>query len=219
LSRGPGCSYASRRWECHWHPVALLGFKNLDPQRTHCQFRATGRNVHNRGRTTHSPQLSTRAAFGQSTHRFLEWRDARRRDDYPSLNPIASRRSGLNGYFAVNNAVGKIGSNLGPITPKYHTKWWCERYAEPRKSNEIAFLGLSSKQRVGSSSLPGRAICSLPLYPGQKFRRGSGESAIPGPRVLESAGGREAEPFELRDFPQGAEAAQVVGLLRWVSFR
>src|SRR5271163_3162231 len=22
-------------------------------------------------------------------------------------------------------AVGKVGSNLDPITPDYHTKWWC----------------------------------------------------------------------------------------------
>jgi hypothetical protein len=35
------------------------------------------------------------------------------------------------------------------------------KYAEPRKNNEIAHLDLSSKRRVGSSNLPGRAIFSI----------------------------------------------------------
>jgi hypothetical protein len=36
----------------------------------------------------------------------------------------------------------------GPITPEYDTKPWRKKYAEPRKSNEIARLDLSFQQRV-----------------------------------------------------------------------
>jgi hypothetical protein len=37
---------------------------------------------------------------------------------------------------------------LGPISPEYHAKPRCKKYAEPSTSNRIAFLDLSSKQTV-----------------------------------------------------------------------
>jgi len=59
--------------------------------------------------------------------------------------------------FATSRRFIPAHSNWGPITPEYRTKPSCKKYAEPRKSNEIAYLDLSSKQRVHSSNLGGRA--------------------------------------------------------------
>src|SRR5258708_30696079 len=55
----------------------------------------------------------------------------------------------------------KLGSNLGPISPKHYQKSRSKKYAEPRQINEIANQNLATNQKVGSSSPPGRAIFSL----------------------------------------------------------
>ena len=46
---------------------------------------------------------------------------------------------------------------MGPIGPEQQGKPGYMKYAEPRRINEIANQNLTSNQRVGSSSLSGRA--------------------------------------------------------------
>jgi hypothetical protein len=48
-------------------------------------------------------------------------------------------------------------SQMGPIRPEHYAKRCYKKCAEPRKSNEIAHLDLSSKQDVVGSSPTGRA--------------------------------------------------------------
>jgi len=50
---------------------------------------------------------------------------------------------------------------MGPITPEYGRKPWYIKYAEPRQINEIANQNLTTNQKVGSSSPPGRTIFPL----------------------------------------------------------
>jgi hypothetical protein len=57
----------------------------------------------------------------------------------------------------------KLGSNLGTIAPEHHTKRCYKKYAEPRKSNEIAHLDLSSRQNFVTSFLE--------LVEGRNFRQ------------------------------------------------
>jgi hypothetical protein len=49
-------------------------------------------------------------------------------------------------------------SILGPIGPEQQGKPSYMKYAEPRRINEIANQNLTTNQKVGSSSPPGRAI-------------------------------------------------------------
>src|SRR6266568_939160 len=55
----------------------------------------------------------------------------------------------------------KVGSKMGPLTPEYPRKPEYSEYAEQRRINEIANHNLATNQKVGSSSLSGRAIPRL----------------------------------------------------------
>ena len=59
---------------------------------------------------------------------------------------------------SICDSLGVHPKHLGPT---YGTKPSCKKHAKPRKSNEIAYLVLTSKQRVGSSNLPWRATYSI----------------------------------------------------------
>ena len=68
----------------------------------------------------------------------------------------------------------QVESILGPIGPEQQGKLGYRKYAEPRRINEIANQNLTSNQRVGSSSLSGRAISkdtvfSIPLVDTPNF--------------------------------------------------
>src|SRR5229473_2735087 len=75
--------------------------------------------------------------------------------------PRQLARNGVlgSGQLCPNNLCHLRGSpqNLGPISPEHQRKPGYKKYAEPRQINEIANQNLTTNQKVGSSSPPGRA--------------------------------------------------------------
>ncbi len=59
--------------------------------------------------------------------------------------------------FDFRDRPQKLGSNLGPFTPKYHAKTRYITQKKARRASKIVFLMLPVTQEVASSSLVGPA--------------------------------------------------------------